>query len=86
MYIICMSPTLLRFWNLRVVLHTRDHKPAHIHVIGPGTEVKFVLGSWEILSSEGFDRRTLNKIRDYLRPMEKDFLEAWNAFHEIEED
>jgi hypothetical protein len=69
-----------------VVIHTRDHKPTHVHVVGPNAEAKFNLGSWEVMDNRGFEQKTLNRILDYLKPREKEFLEAWNAIHEIEED
>lgn len=81
-----MSPTLLRFWNLRVVIHTKDHKPAHIHVIGPDSEAKFTLVTWEVTESHGFSEKALNRIREFLKPRENEFLEAWNAIHKEQKD
>jgi hypothetical protein len=81
-----MSPTVLRFWNLRVVIHTKDHQPAHIHVIGPEAEVKFGLGDWRVMANHGFDEKTVRKIREFLMPREREFLEVWNEIHEVEED
>lgn len=79
-----MSPTLLRFWNLRGVVHTRDHKPAHIHVLGPNAEVVFDLKTWEVLRVRGFTEATTNKILKFLKEYGPEFLEAWNEIHEIE--
>lgn len=81
----CMSPTILRFWNLRVVIHTKDHKPAHIHVVGPDGEVKFELGSWDVLDNSGFSNKTVNEIKKFLKPREKEFLEAWYEIHKEED-
>ncbi len=81
-----MSPTLLRFWNLRVVIHTRDHRPAHIHVIGAEAEVKFDLNTWETLSVYGFSESAVRKIRNYLRQYTSELLEAWNEIHGSEKE
>jgi len=72
---------VFRFWNLRVVIHTKDHKPAHIHVIGPDAEIKFALGTWEVIDNNGFSQKASNQIREFLKPRESEFLEAWNAIH-----
>ncbi len=43
MYNIPMSPTLFRLGNIRVVIHTKEHKPAHVHILGPDAEAKIEL-------------------------------------------
>jgi hypothetical protein len=39
-------PAILRFRNLRVVIYTEDHSPAHVHVIGPDGRAVFLLNCW----------------------------------------
>ena len=36
-------PTVLRIGGLRVVIWPNDHRPAHVHVIGPDGEAVFNL-------------------------------------------
>lgn len=36
-------PTVLRLDGLRVAIYPNDHRPAHVHVLGPGSEAVFVL-------------------------------------------
>lgn len=36
-------PTILRLGALRVVIYPNDHRPAHVHVLGPAGEAVFVL-------------------------------------------
>lgn len=36
-------PTVLRLGALRVVIYPNDHRPAHVHVLGGGGPVVFVL-------------------------------------------
>lgn len=54
-------PTIFRFRGLRVVIYTNDHRPPHVHVIGPGREARIALGDererpW-LMSNEGLSRR-----------------------------
>ena len=37
-------PTIHRSRGLRFVIYTDDHKPAHVHAIGPDGEAKIALG------------------------------------------
>lgn len=71
----------MRIWNLRIMVYTNDHDPAHIHVIGPDGEVRFNLKTWETLSVNGFSPRSVNRLRDFLEPLGPEFLEAWNEVH-----
>lgn len=66
------------------MIYTKDHSPAHIHVLGPGCEAKFALGSWEVLENRGFDERTVSRIREFLKPLNSEFMEVWNAFQQEE--
>ena len=36
-------PTVLSLDGLRVAIYPNDHRPAHVHVIGPGVEAVFDL-------------------------------------------
>lgn len=60
-------PTILRNQGLRFVIHTHDHDPAHIHVLGRGNEAVFVLncprGPSEMRESFGFSFTELARIK-----------------------
>ncbi len=59
-------PTVLRLGALRVVIHPNDHRPAHVHVMGPGGEAAFVLncpkGPPALRVSHGFGRQEVPRI------------------------
>jgi len=54
-------PTVLRFDGLRAAIYPNDHRPAHAHVIGPGSEAVFHLncpgGPVSLRESYGFSGR-----------------------------
>lgn len=49
-------PTVHRIRNMRLVMFTNDHPPAHLHVEGPGWRLKLLLGTWEVLVLKGRPR------------------------------
>jgi hypothetical protein len=59
-------PTVIRFGGLRVAIYPNDHRPAHVHVIGPDREAVFILncpnGPTSIRESYGFDGRALRAV------------------------
>ena len=81
-----MSPTILRFANLRVVIYTKDHKPAHIHDIGPNAELVMDLATWQVVRVVGFTEMAVNRIRRFLRERGPQFWEAWNEIHKVEKE
>jgi len=63
-------PVVLRFDGLRVVIYPNDHRPAHVHVIGPQGEAVFVPncpeGPPELRESFGFRRSDVTRFSETL--------------------
>lgn len=82
MYSILMSPTLFRIGGIRVIIYTKEHKPAHVHLVAPNAEAKIELKTWRIVQCRGFSEKALNRIMGFLRTHEQELMEAWNEIHE----
>ncbi len=65
-----------------VIIHTDDHKPAHVHVIKGGDEVLIELVTWRIIENHRFNQRELRRIRKLLRENEALLVAAWSRLHE----
>ena len=78
-------PTVLRFDGLRVLIYPNDHRPPHVHVIGPGREAVFVLNRRQegVLLREnfGFNTRELRSIAAVLDQNWTKLHLAWEVFH-----
>lgn len=78
-------PTVLRLGKLRVVIYPNDHRPAHVHVIGPQAEAVFKLhcpaGPPELRESVGFATHELNQIAERLRESLADLCIRWEHVH-----
>ena len=78
-------PTVLRFDGRRVVIYPTDHRPAHVHVIGPDGEAVFFLncpaGPPELRESYRFGRAEVNRIRDRLAGRVAALCEEWRRIH-----
>jgi len=70
-----------------VIVYPTDHRPAHVHVIGQGCEVIFILncpqGPVEIRENYGFSGRMLKIIRRTLNANITLLCQAWEALHGI---
>ena len=78
-------PTVLRLDGLRVVIYPADHRPAHVHVIGPKEEAVFVLncpdGPPSLRESYGFSRREELRIQKDLDAHLSTLCPQWSAIH-----
>ena len=61
---------VLKLGSLRVAIHPNDHRPAHVHIIGPDHEAVFLLhcpnGPPELRNNYGFDIGELRRIEAHL--------------------
>lgn len=78
-------PTVLRIGGLRVVIYTNDHRPAHVHVLGAGTQAIFRLacpdGPPSLRGSYGLTTAELNRIADALAADLAALCGAWEQIH-----
>jgi hypothetical protein len=69
------------------VIYPNDHRPAHVHVIGPGCETVFDLscpaGPVGLRQNYGFSRRETRHILDILTDHLAELCRAWEEIHGI---
>lgn len=79
-------PTVLRFDGLSVVIYPNDHRPAHVHVKGAGSEAVFILhcpdGPPTLRESFGFNTRELSRIELDLASALATLCAEWRVFHD----
>lgn len=77
-------PTALRFEAYRVVIYTNDHRPAHVHVIGPNGRAIFELHCPEgppIVRDSWLKPAELAKIKAILHQHVAELCQAWENIH-----
>lgn len=78
-------PVVYRVGGLRVVIWPNDHRPAHVHVKGAGSEAVFNLncpeGPPELRESYGFRLREINELVVALRDVIPALCEEWSKVH-----
>jgi len=78
-------PTILRIGHLRVVIYPNDHRPAHVHVIGPERNATFYLncltGPVSLRGNDGFSTRNLKHITEALDKHITQLCAAWKEIH-----
>jgi len=78
-------PTVLRLGGLRVTIYPNDHRPAHVHVIGAGSEAVVDLhcpeGPPELRENYGFARHEVTRIVVELVAHLAELCHAWERIH-----
>lgn len=78
-------PTVLKLDGLRVAIYPNDHRPAHVHVIGPGQEAVFILncpdGPIELRESYGFAGPALRTVAAMLNAAVGSLCRSWETIH-----
>lgn len=79
-------PTVGRIAGLRIVIWPNDHRPAHVHVIGPDGEALFNLNCPdcppELRESYGFRLADVNRIADALGEQVAEYCQRWSEIHD----
>ena len=69
----------------RVVIYSNDHRPAHVHVIGPDHEAVFYLncpdGPIELRENYGFKSRAITQIKNELEDIRLELCKKWSEVH-----
>lgn len=69
-----------------MVVYPNDHRPPHVHVIGPGVEAIIELngphGPTSLRESYGFTTRQLRKVMDALNAEVPQLYGEWERIHE----
>jgi hypothetical protein len=78
-------PTILRFRGLRVVVYVNDHRPPHVHVVGPSREARIALGDerehpW-LMTNEGLSRRQLSAALLKISENRDLLIRRWRELH-----
>jgi len=80
-------PTVLRRGRLRIVIYPADHRPAHVHALGPDGEAVFNLnclaGPSELRENYGLKRRALAAVERLINGHVNELCRAWEEIHGI---
>jgi uncharacterized protein (DUF885 family) len=72
------------FWirnKIRLVIHSRDHTPPHVHIIAPEAEARIAIETLEILEAHGFDRSDLKEFTEFIKERQEKIKEKWDEIH-----
>ena len=79
--------TVLRIGALRVVMHSRDHWPPHVHVIGPDGEARIALGRLVpqpyVMSCHGLSDKQVATAMAEITHNREQLKQMWRTIHGV---
>ena len=77
-----MSPTVLREDGFRLVIYTRDHDPAHVHVFKAENEAVIdIVPHVSVRNSWGYNQREVNRITQIVADNVGHLRSEWSRIH-----
>ena len=73
--------TVIIFKNIKFVIRSKDHNPAHVHAISPDGEAKIELETINCFYSRGYSKRDVNRICKVVEEHKEFLMEVWNEYH-----
>ena len=78
-------PTIFRVGRLRIAMYPNDHRPPHVHVLGPDAWAKVMIGDggsapWASESS-GLTRKEVLEVLVAVAANQADLLLRWREIH-----
>ncbi len=75
-------PCVLVVDKFKVYIYYKDHLPPHIHVIGAGIEIKFLIKNTECIYARNISLREITKLRKILQSYQEFFQEKWHEYQD----
>ena len=72
-----MSPVVLRQGPYSVIIYTRDHPPAHVHVKSAGKEARVRLNPVEMTDNWGFRPAEARAVLKLIQDHQRELLDKW---------
>jgi hypothetical protein len=77
--------TVFRVRRFRIVIYSNDHRPAHVHAIGPACEAKIALGEVgehpRLVTNDGLTRAELESVLAQIGERVELLRKRWREIH-----
>lgn len=77
-------PTIFIIGPFRIVINTADHRPAHVHCIGPGVAVIIEIGSQRVIRNNGVSPKDVKRLKEFIEEHKDVLITEWRHYHEEE--
>lgn len=83
MYIVNM-PTIFVIGPFKIIINTADHRPAHVHCVGPGVVVIVEIVGQRVTKNKGVSQKDIRRLKEFIKDNEDVLINEWRHYHEEE--
>jgi hypothetical protein len=87
-YVHCMYNALyaddLYNWPFRIIINIKDHRPAHVHCVGPGIYVIIEIATEEVIRNKGVSQKDIKRLQSIIAQNSDVLMNEWRHYHEEE--
>lgn len=83
MYNACM-PTIFVIGPFKIIINTKDHRPAHVHCVGPGIVVIIEIVTSEVIRNKGVSAKDVKLLQKFIEENKEVLMNEWRHYHEEE--
>jgi hypothetical protein len=77
-------PTIFVIGPFRIVINTKDHRPAHVHCVGPGIFVVIEILNQEVIRNKGVALKDIKRLKEFILENQDVLISEWRHYHEEE--
>jgi hypothetical protein len=79
-----LMPTIFVIGPFKIIINTKDHRPAHVHCVGPGVSVVIEIATQEIIRNKGVSQKDIKRLIEFIRESQEVLMNEWRHYHEEE--
>ena len=73
--------TVFKYRKIRFQIYSKEHPPAHVHIISAEARCKINLQSFEVMENFGFSKAALKKLIAEVSKRSDELLAYWENYH-----
>ncbi|MBX9768050.1 MAG: DUF4160 domain-containing protein [Bdellovibrionales bacterium] len=77
-------PTVFVIGPFKIIINTKDHRPAHVHCVGPGIFVVLEIETQEVIRNRGVSSKDIKKLQELVERNKEVLMIEWRHCHEEE--
>lgn len=79
-----IMPTIFDIGPFRIIINTKDHRPAHVHCVGPGIFVIIEIATQEVTRNKGVSQKDIKRLQVIVAENKDVLMNEWRHYHEEE--
>jgi hypothetical protein len=81
MYIVNV-PTIFVIGPFRIIINTADHRPPHVHCVGPGVVVIVEIETLRVMKNKGVSQKDVGRLKEFIKEHNDVLMNEWRHYHE----